>query len=461
LTQDHAFEPVKPSSPGSLFAPLFGDEEVAAHLSDRARLQAMLDVEAALADAEAQLGIVPRSCVAAIRNAARAGLYDAAAIANEAAEAGNLAIPLVRHLTRHVAAADPDAARYVHWGATSQDIIDTGLVLQLRAAIPLLLRRLERAEGAAARLAREHIATVMAGRTWLQQATPVTFGLKAAGWLDTLDRQRGALAAALEDASVVQFGGAAGTLASLGEEGPAVAAQLAAALELGTTDIPWHANRDRFVRLACALGVACGALGKIARDIALLAQTEVGEAAEAKGGGSSTMPHKQNPVAASVAIAASLRSPGLVATLLTSMPQEHERGLGAWAAEWEVLPELVLVTAGAARAIAGALETLKVDPARMRRNLELTGGLILAEAVTMALARRIGKADAHARVEEASRRAVRDGLTLADALTADPEVLRHMARDEIDRHLAPEAYLGAARTFVEQVLARVASRVHS
>jgi 3-carboxy-cis,cis-muconate cycloisomerase len=437
-----------------LFGPLFGDEEVAGHLSDTARLQAMLDVEAALADAQGQLGVVPRSCAGPIRNAARASLYDHDAIAEEAARAGNLAIPLVRHLTRHVAAAAPDAARYVHWGATSQDIIDTGFVLQLRAAVPPILRHVERAEVAAARLARDHIDTVMAGRTWLQQATPVTFGLKAAGWVDALDRQRTALAAARDEASVLQFGGATGTLASLGEQGPLVAERLAASLGLATADIPWHAQRDRVVQLACALGIACGVLGKIARDLALLAQTEVGEAAEAQGGGSSTMPHKQNPVGASVVLAASVRAPGLVATMLAAMPQEHERGLGGWQAEWAVLPELLLVTAGAARTMADVLETLKVDAARMRRNLDLTHGLVLAEAVTMALAVRMGKTDAHARVEEASRRAVRDGVSLADALAADPEVLRHMTRDEIERHLRPEAYLGAAHAFVERVLAR-------
>ena len=200
-------------------------------------------------------------------------------------------------------------------------------------------------------------------------------------------------------------------------------------------------------------------LGKIARDLALLAQTEVGEAADAKGGGSSTMPHKQNPVRASVAIAAALRAPGLVATMLAAMPQEHERGLGGWQAEWAVLPELLLVTAGAARAMADTLETLEVDPARMRKNLDLTAGLVLAEAVTMELATRIGKSDAHARVEEASRRAVRERLSLADALAADPAVLRHMARDEIERRLRPDAYLGAARTFVERVLTRVSGAV--
>ncbi|HEY6360407.1 MAG TPA: 3-carboxy-cis,cis-muconate cycloisomerase [Vicinamibacterales bacterium] len=443
----------------TLFGALFGDDEAASQLSDRARLQAMLDVEAALADAEAELGIIPRSCATPIRNASRAALYDAAAIAGEAAAAGNLAIPLVQHLTRHVAAADPDAARYVHWGATSQDILDTGLILQLRAAVPAIVGHLLRGERAAARLAREHIATPMAGRTWLQQATPITFGLKAAGWLDALDRERAAIETSLNDASVLQFGGASGTLASLGDRGGAVAARLADLLGLTCPDIPWHAHRDRLVRLACALGIACGVLGKIGRDIALLAQTEVGESAEAHGGGSSTMPHKQNPVKASVALAASVRAPGLVATMLAAMPQEHERGLGGWQAEWVVLPELVLVTAGASRALADALTTLRVYPERMRANLDATRGLALAEAVAMTLAGAMGKRRAHARVEEASRRAAAEGLLLADALAADPEVARHMTRDEIDRRLDPASYLGEARTFVERVLARVSGVV--
>jgi 3-carboxy-cis,cis-muconate cycloisomerase len=439
----------------TLFGPLFGDEEVASHLSDRARLQAMLDVEAALADAEADLGIVPRSCATPIRNAARASLYDANAIAAEAAAAGNIAIPLVQHLTRHVAAADPDAARYVHWGATSQDILDTGLILQLRAAVPPIVGHLLRGERAAARLAREHVATAMAGRTWLQQATPITFGLKAAGWLDALDRQRLTIEAALREASVLQFGGASGTLAALGDRGAAVAARMAEILGLACPDIPWHAHRDRLARLACALGIACGLFGKIGRDLALLAQTEVGESVEAHGGGSSTMPHKQNPVKASVALAASVRAPGLVATMLAAMPQEHERGLGGWQAEWEVLPELVIVAAGAAGAVAAALETLRVNPERMRANLDATRGLALAEAVTMTLASGMGKRHAHERVEAASRRAVAEGLSLTDALAADPEVARHMTRDEIDRRLDPASYLGEARTFVERVLARV------
>jgi 3-carboxy-cis,cis-muconate cycloisomerase len=441
-----------------LLGPLFGDADVAAHLSDSACLQAMLDVEATLAEVEALLGIVPRPLVDAIRAAAKSDLYDHEAIAAEAADDGNLAIPLVRHLTARVAEVDADAARYVHWGATSQDILDTGLVLQLQRAVPPILRHLERAASAAADHARRHIDTVMPGRTWLQQSTPITFGLKAAGWFDALDRQRVALDAALDETRVVQFGGASGTLAALGDQGPAVADMLASRLGLEAAEVPWHAHRDRLVQLACALGIACGTLGKIARDVSLLSQTEVGEAAETRehGGGSSTMPHKQNPVGASVALAAAIRAPGLVATMLAAMPQEHERGLGGWQAEWTTLPELVRLTAGASRTMADALERLAVDPARMRSNLDVTRGLIVSEAAAMALAAHVGRREAHRLVEDATRRAREGSVSLAEALAANPDVARYMTRADIDRHLSPDNYIGAARAMVERVLARAA-----
>ena len=447
--------PPQTSHGSDLLGPLFGDADAAEHLSDRARLQAMLDVEVALAEVEAELGVVPRPAVEPIRAAARADRFDRVAIAAEAARDGNLAIPLVRHLTRAVETIDGHAARYVHWGATSQDIVDTALVLQLQRAVPPILTHLDRAAAAAAAHARRHVDTVMAGRTWLQQSTPVTFGVKAAGWLDALVRQRAAVAAALEEARVVQFGGASGTLASLGDRGVAVAERLAARLGLAAPDIPWHAHRDRLARLACALGVVCGTLGKIARDVSLLAQTEVGEAAESHGGGSSAMPHKQNPVGASVALAAAIRAPGLVATLLAAMPQEHERGLGGWQAEWVTLPELVLLTAGASRAAASMLEGLVVDERRMRENLERTGGLIASEAVAMALAAHVGRSEAHRLVEEAARRASNGG-TLAEALAGDPAVARHLTRADIDRHLAPDSYVGAVRSLVERVVRRFA-----
>jgi len=436
----------------NLFDPLFGDAEVRAQLSDRARLQAMLDVEAALAEVEAELGVIPRQAVAAIQAAARADAFDLGAIAAAAAGDGNLAIPLVRQLTRAIDAIDGEASRYVHWGATSQDIIDTGLVLQIQRASPPIMRYLDRAAAAAATHARRYIDTPMAGRTWLQQSTPISFGVKAAGWFDALSRQRKMLADALEQARVLQFGGASGTLASLGDRGPAVAERLASKLGLRAPALSWHAYRDRLVYFSCALGITCGTLGKIGRDVSLLAQTEVGEAAEGRSGGSSAMPHKQNPVGASVAVAAAVRAPGLVATMIAAMPQEHERGLGGWQAEWATLPELVLVTAGSSRAIAAVVETLDVDETRMRANLDSTDGLIVSETVAMALAPYVGRSDAHRIVEVAARKVREGGCALIDALAADPAVTSHLTRADLERHLSTESYVAAARALVERVV---------
>jgi 3-carboxy-cis,cis-muconate cycloisomerase len=441
-------------APSDLLGPLFGDAEVSSYLSDRARIQAMLDVEAALAEVEADFGVIPRQAVAAIQAAARADTFDLGAMAAAAARDGNLAIPLVRQLTHAVEAIDHDAARYVHWGATSQDIIDTGLVLQLQRAVPPVMRHLDGAAAAARGHARRYVDTPMPGRTWLQQSTPITFGVKAAGWLDALSRQRKALAEALEQTRVLQFGGASGTLASLGDHGATVAERLASRLGLRVPAIPWHAYRDRLAYFACVLGVTCGTLGKIGRDVSLLAQTEVGEAAEGRSGGSSAMPHKQNPVGASVAIAAAVRAPGLVATMLGAMPQEHERGVGGWQAEWTTLPELVLLTAGASRAIARVIEGLEIDEKRMRTNLDATHGLIASEAVAIALAGFVGRRDAHGIVELATRRARDEGCALVDALGADPVVTRYMTREDLERQLSPERYVSAARALVQRVIGK-------
>lgn len=443
---------------GRLHALALYDAGVAAHFSGRSQLQGMLDVEAALAAAEAEAGVIPARSVAPIQAAARAELYDTARIAAEATETGNPVIPVVRHLTAQVAAADAEAARFVHWGATSQDILDTGLVLQLRAAVPDAIGQLTRGIRAAAGHARGYAGATMAGRTWLQQATPVTFGLKAAGWADALDRGRRRLRMALDDALVLQFGGASGTLASLGSRGPAVTGALAARLELSVPDMPWHANRDRLAQLACALGIAAGTAGKIGRDVGLLAQTEVGEVAErpVQGrGGSSTMPQKRNPVAATIAVAAAGRAPGLVATMLAAMGQEHERGLGNWQVEWDTLPDLVVVTAAGARAAAAALDGLVVDTERMRANVEASGGILLAESVAMALAESIGKHEAHACVATACRRAAAEGRPLAGVLADDPAVAAHLDRDEIARRLSADDYLGATRHYIDRVLERV------
>jgi 3-carboxy-cis,cis-muconate cycloisomerase len=437
--------------------------EVDRAFGDDVRVQKMLDVEAAMARAEAQAGIIPAPAADAIARAAQVDRFDLAAIFAEAHAAGNLAIPLVKHLTRTVAADDLDASRYVHWGATSQDIIDTGLVLQLRDAVPIVVRDLRRAAAAAAGHARQHGRTTMPGRTWLQQATPVTFGLKAAGWLDALVRTTEGLEIALKSALVLQFGGASGTLASLGADGLNVASRIGTLLDLLVPALPWHAHRDRLATLACALGVACGTLGKVARDMALLGQTEIQEAVEASAaaGGSSTMPHKRNPVRASRVLSAAIRAPGLVSTMLSAMPQEHERGLGGWQAEWDVLPELVRITSSAATSTADLLEGLIVRAEAMESSLRLTQGLFMAESVVMALAPHLGKAAAHELVDRAARRAMDEGISFTETLGRDPEIGKVLSPAALTDALEPQDYLGVSAQFVARVLAATASKTQA
>jgi 3-carboxy-cis,cis-muconate cycloisomerase len=438
-----------------IFDALFGDPAVDVLFSDVSLIAAMLRVEVALARAEAAVGVIPERAVDAIEQSADARRYDLAALAAEAANAGNLAIPLVRHLTECVASIDADSARYVHWGATSQDIIDTAMVLQLRDATAIVLATLERAGDAAAALAERHASTLMPGRTWLQHATPITFGLKAAGWMSMLDRSRAHIQHALLPASVLQLGGASGTLAAFGDRGSDVARAMCSELSLELPEMPWHASRDRIATLVCALGVATGAMGKIARDISLLAQTEVGEASEPEGegrGGSSTMPHKRNPVGSAVVLAASVRVPGLVATVLAAMPQEHERALGGWQAEWETIPALVRITAGAARRTAEMLGGLEIDAERMRANIEIMHGVSMAESVSMELAEHIGKFDAHRIIGAAAKRAIDEQRALAAVLVEMPEVTKHLSRAAIERRLSAEQYIGAAEQFVRDAL---------
>ena len=439
----------------TLLDPLFGDPEADALLSDAHFVASILRAELALARAEAKAGVIPGSAVDAIAACVDVQEYNLSVIAAEAATAGNLAIPLVRHLTARVSRVSADAARYVHWGATSQDVLDTGLVLQLRDATAVIVRRLAQAGDAAATLAERYGDVVMPGRTWLQHATPVTFGLKAAGWMAALDRARERVADSLMEACVLQLGGASGTLASLGDRGEAVAVAMAAELGLSVPDLPWHAHRDRLAWLAAAFGIATGTMGKVARDLALLGQTEIGEAFEAAAdgrGGSSTMPHKRNPVGASVVLGAAVRAPALVATMLAALPQEHERGLGGWQAEWETMPALVRVTAGAARHTAEMLAGLEVDVGRMRENADMTGGVSLAESVSMALASHVGKSDAHRMIEAASRLALAEHRSLSDVLAEMPEVTTHLSATEIALCLDPERYLGSTARFVRAAL---------
>jgi len=446
------------SSLSPLLAPMFSGAAMRVVCDDAATLQHMLDFEAALARAEAAVGVIPASAAGPIAKACKAETFDIAALAEAAARAGNLAIPLVKALTANVAKADAEAARYVHWGATSQDVIDTATMLTLRAAIDALLPDLDRAIAGFAKLAKRHRDTAMVARTWLQHALPMPFGLKLAEYAAALHRSRARLKRLRSEGLALQFGGAAGTLAALGDKGIAVAEKLAAELKLPLPDAPWHTHRDRIAEAASVFAILCGSCGKIARDVSLMMQTDVAEAFEPSGegrGGSSTMPHKRNPVAAATALAAAAMAPNLAATIFAAQVQDHERSAGHWHAEWPTLPTLQLVTSGALAAIVDIAEGLEVDAARMRVNLDATHGLIMAEAVTFALAEKIGKSDAHHLVEAAAKKAVAEKQHLREVLTSDPKVTTHLSADKITKLFEPMAYQGVSQALIDRLLASI------
>jgi 3-carboxy-cis,cis-muconate cycloisomerase len=439
-----------------LLAPMLSSAAMRAVCDDAAYLQHMLDFEAALARAEAAAGVIPARAATPIANACKAGAFDLGALAEAATRSGNLAIPLVKALTADVAKADADAARYVHWGATSQDVIDTAGMLTLRAAIDALLPDIDRAIAGFAKLAQRHRDTAVVARTWLQHALPMPFGLKLAEYAAALHRSRTRLNRLRSEALALQFGGAAGTLAALGDKGWVVAERLAQELELPLPDAPWHTHRDRIAEAASVLAIVAGTCGKIARDIQLMMQTDVAEAFEPSGegrGGSSTMPHKRNPVAAATALAAATMAPNLAATIFAAQVQDHERSAGPWHAEWPTLPSLLLVTSGALAAIVDIAEGLEVDAARMRVNLDATGGLIMAEAVTMALAEKIGKSEAHHLMEAASKKAVAEKKDLHDVLTKYPDVVTHLGADKLTKLFEPMAYQGISQALIDRLLA--------
>ncbi|WP_439852820.1 3-carboxy-cis,cis-muconate cycloisomerase [Pseudomonas syringae] len=445
------------SRPGNqLFDSYFTQADMRGIFSDRGRVQGMLDFEAALARAQARVGLIPASVVADIEQSCRADLFDFDALASAIGSAGNSAIPLVKALGKHIATRSPEAERYVHMGATSQDVMDSGLVLQIRQAIVLLEHDLAQLAEALAEQAQRHAGTPLAGRTWLQQATPVTLGMKIAGWLGAVTRHRQRLEEIQPRLLCLQFGGASGSLAALGDQAFKVAEALASELVLELPEQPWHTQRDRLVEFASLLGMIAGSLGKLGRDVSLLMQTEVGEVFEPSApgkGGSSTMPHKRNPVGAAVMISAATRAPGLVATMLSAMPQEHERSLGLWHAEWETLPELCCLVSGSLQQALQVIPGLQVDAERMRLNLESTKGLVLAEAVSIALAQRIGRDAAHHLVEQCCRRAVEQGAHLRQVLGENPQVSEQFSSDELDHLLDPAHYLGQARHWVERAVA--------
>src|SRR3954454_150606 len=438
-----------------LLAPMLSSAAMRAVCDDAATLQHMLDFEAALARAEAAAGVIPASAAGAIASACKAEAFELSALAEAATRSGNLAIPLVKALTAAVAKADTAAAGYVHWGATSQDVIDTAAMLTLRAAIDALLGDIDHAIAGFAKLARQRRNTAVVARTWLQHALPMPFGLKLAEYAAALHRSRARLRRLRSEGLALQFGGAAGTLAALGDKGLVVAAKLAEELKLPLPEAPWHAHRDRIAEAASVFAIVAGSCGKIARDVSLMMQTDVGEAFEPSGegrGGSSTMPHKRNPVAAASALGAATMAPNLAATILAAQVQDHERSAGPWHAEWPTLPTLLLVTSGALAAIVDIAEGLEVDIDRMRTNLDATRGLIMAEAVTMALAEKIGKSDAHNLIEVASKKAVADKKHLRDVLIADPKIIAQLSADKITELFDPMAYQGVSQELIDRLL---------
>ena len=442
--------------PARLIESLVTTEALAEVFSDHSVLQAMLDFEVALARAEARVGVVPQAALEPIAAAAKADNFDMAALARAMLRAATAAIPVVKELTAKVRAKNAEAARYVHWGATSQDVADTALILLLKKAQPLLAHDISRLESALTKLSEQHKNTVMLGRTLLQAAPPVTFGLKAAGWCAAIGRSRARLERASREAFLVQLGGATGTLASLGDKGISVAKELANELDLPCPEAPWHTHRDRLATLVCACGVLTGELGKMASDIALLMQNEVAEAAEPAGegrGGSSTMPHKRNPAGCTVTLAAAQRVPGLVATFLSAMVQEHERAVGSWQAEWPVVAGVIQSTGLAAASMAEVAEGLTVNADRMRSNLDATKGVVFAERATILLGEKLGRDVAHRVLEEAARKSVSQGRHLAEILTEMPEVTSHIDRAALRQLEVPEQYLGSAESFRQALLA--------
>jgi 3-carboxy-cis,cis-muconate cycloisomerase len=438
----------------TIFGGLFGSDDMRRLFSDPARLQKMLDVEAALARVEAGLGIVPQDAADAITRAAKLENLSFEELGASTRTVGYPVVALVKQLGK---AAGGEAARYVHWGATTQDILDTALVLQIREGLVLIRADIVRVARALVDRAQKHRTDLMAGRTHLQHALPVTFGYKCAVWAAPLLNDLARLDALAGRVLRVQFGGAVGTLASLGDKGRAVTEGLARELDLAVPDAPWHVARDALAETASTLGILCGNLAKFATDIILLMQAEIAEVFEphqAGRGGSSTMPQKRNPIASEYVLAASRGVHALVPLMLSAMAQDHERATGPWQSEQLALPQVFVLTSGALMHAAAIAEGMTVDTKRMRQNLDSTHGLVLAEAVMMAAAKAIGRDKAHHVVEHAAAKAIAEKRPLADILREDKTLAGHLSAAEIDRVLDPAGYIGESAGVVDRVVAR-------
>ena len=420
--------------------------------SDENRVQKYLDFEAALARAQAKLGIIPKNAAAEIVKHCDVKKMDFAKLKERTEKVGYPVLPVVNQL---VALCKNDLGEWAHWGATTQDVTDTATVLQIRESLDLIEKDINGCADALAKLAKKHRDTVMVGRSNLQQAVPITFGYKMATLLGAFERHRERLAQLRRRVEVGEFGGAAGTLSSLGKDGLRVQAALMKQLKLGQPDISWHTVRDRIAEAGCFLGLVAGICGKIAFDIKLLMQTEVEEVMEpfhAGRGGSSTMPQKRNPISSVYITAQTAVVKQHVAALLEAMIEDHERSTGQWEIEWIVLPEIFMLTAGALAQTRFVLEGLEVKPDKMRKNLDITKGLIMTEAVMMGLGAKLGRNKAHDLLYDIARKAVQSGEHLLDALEADPEIRKHADRKTLKKLVDPANYLGVAGPMVDRVL---------
>lgn len=440
-----------------LYASLFYQNKVVDIFSDRALISYLIDVEVALAEAQAELNIIPISASNTIQHVGLTALdkisFDDLTVA--IGLAGNVVIPFVKQFTALVKEVDEEASRYVHWGATSQDILDTACILQCRDALEIIKSILLKCYQTSLFQADQYRSQVMMGRTWLQQALPITLGHKFARWASAFKRNLDRIEEIEKRVFVAQLGGAVGSLAYLGKDGTVVVQTFAQKLQLSPPVCTWHGERDRIVEIGSILALITGNLGKMARDWSLLMQTEISEVLEpsAQGrGGSSTMPHKRNPVAAASVLAAANLVPALMSSLYQSMIHEHERGLGGWHAEWLSLPEIFKLTACALEQTFAVLKDMEIDVEHMHLNLERTNGLVMAEAVMMALAPSLGRLNAHHIVEKACQQAVAEGIHLKTIISQMDAVKAHFSDHQINEIFDPTSYLGNIQDQIDAVL---------
>ena len=438
------------------FGSTFGNPAVQRIFTDEGRFSGWLRVEAALARSQARLGLIPEDAAQAITNAAKVENLDTKKMAEEYQKVGFPILPLVHEMAR---CCDKESARWIHWGATTQDIVDTGLVLQMKDAFSIIGSQLDSLIAAVSSLSKEHRLTVMAGRTFQQQAAPITFGFKTAVWLDELLRHRERLPDIKKRALVCQFGGAVGTLATLGDKGLDVLKELSQELDLEEPAITWHTSRDGWAEAIFWISMVGATLAKIANEVATLMRTEVDEVREPYEpgkGGSSTMPQKRNPVACPIIMAIGNKLRESVSSQLTAMVQEHERSVSAMPLEWLAIPEAFVLLSGSLQHAIPMLERLQVDKKQMLNNLSMGGGLLMAEAVMMGIAPKIGRNQAHNLVFGAAGKAWDKGITLREVLIDDEKVREHLSLDEIDKLIDPANYIGSADNMIKRVLKKVA-----